>query len=108
MVSAVYRVSRPAHRVMSQAPGGFSGNRRHEAEAVHDEVPHRPGPDGQYGERPGWPHHSVGVPGPAHSVPGTGRCRVMSQAPDGYSGDRRHEAEAVYDEVAHRPGPDGQ
>jgi hypothetical protein len=87
---------------MSQAPGGYSDNRRSDAEAVYDGVPHWHEYDGQDGARPGWPHHSVGVPGPAQ--------RVMSQAPGAYSDNRRNEAAAIYRDggVPHRRGYDGQ
>jgi hypothetical protein len=85
---------------MLRRAGGYSGNRRDESAAVYDGVPHRHGYDGQDGARPGWPHQSVGVPGPAQ--------RVMSQAPGGYSDNRRDEAAAIYDGVPHRHGYDGQ
>ena len=47
------------------APHSLHSNRRDEAAAIYDGVPHRHGYDGQDGARPGWPHQSVGVPGPA-------------------------------------------
>ena len=82
------------------APHSLHSNRRDEAAAIYDGVPHRHGYDGQDGARPGWPHQSVGVPGPAQ--------RVMSQAPGGYSGNRHDEAVSIYDGVHHRPGYDGK
>ena len=85
---------------MLRRAGGYSGNRRDESAAVYDGVPHRHGYDGQDGARPGWPHQSVGVPGPAQ--------RVMSQAPGGYSDNRRDESAPIYDGVPHRPEYDGQ
>ncbi len=70
------------------APPSLRGDRRSEAAAVYDGVPHRPEYDGQDGARPGWPHQSVGVPGPAQ--------RVMSQAPGAYYGNRRGVAAASH------------
>ena len=83
-----------------QAPGGNSGDRRRH-EDMYDGIRRWHGSDVQNGERPGWPHQSVGVSGLAH--------RVQSQAPEGYSGDRRPSRhEDMYDGVPNRHGSSAQ
>ena len=88
-------------RAQQGFPPMHLGDRRGGAAATYDEVPHRQGYDGQHGAGHVWPHNSVGVV--SGQAPG-----VMSSAPAGFSGDRRGEAAATYDEVPHRQGYDGQ
>jgi hypothetical protein len=49
--------------------------------------------DVQYGGRPGWPHHSIGVPGPAGGA---------YRPTPAYTGNNRHAAGLVHDENHHQ------
>ncbi len=47
-------------KYLSYSTPAYPGNRRHAADLVHDDNRNQQQSDVQYGERPGWPHQSVG------------------------------------------------